>query len=700
MTVLSIGMIVKNEAQNLRRTLEALQPLLKAVKGQLIIADTGSEDETIAIAKEFTKEVFSIRWENDFAKARNATLMRARGEWFFYLDADEVLANPHELIRFFRSTDKNKYGSISITIKNCLSEKQDLWSSFNSPRLFRRSPSTRFVDALHEHVPTLHPIYYLNETHLLHYGYNNDDRAFLSKKADRNLDILEKMIGAERFQEGYSRAKLLLDYADSLKMTSTAENRSKAEEALQESIQVLWSLPEAVDGEKHRCSLLARAYGTLMSTFQINEEFDKLYAYGKEYLNRRPKLGYWDLDIFYLLINAAHKLGLEDDEIAEYRQSYLEAAKQKDAEVTRYMVISSEDMIDQIKAAQGIYYHEQKDNDKAWETIKDADMAAVKREMLAFQWQLALDNDIEHRLPYLYPHLPEEYKEDILQAIADVIDGTTDTKRQSIQQGLLQIQEDKAVWSLLALCAENEAEMQGWLTETTIEDLPVKRGGQLLWRCIERELPIHFLAHNIGAYGTNCAEAHHNLPYKVYVYYSNSEMNTLSQLELKAAQYLLCHCTFMMKVDDDILSALWSMALSYGLTYMKMLYREDILQSVAEILSPLERFLLYCQQALDEKTQGNYDNALTRLKEGVALYPYGQRIVRQLTEEIEELADPIGAELKQLAATVKKQINELIEAEQLSEAEGLINELSAIIPDDPDIPYLLEQIQPADIIWN
>ena len=75
--------------------------------------------------------------------------------------------------------------------------------------------------------------------------------------------------------------------------------------------------------------------------------------------------------------NAAHKLGLEDDEIAEYRQSYLEAAKQKDAEVTRYMVISSEDMIDQIKAAQGIYYHEQKDNDKAWETIKDADMAAV-----------------------------------------------------------------------------------------------------------------------------------------------------------------------------------------------------------------------------------------------------------------------------------------------------------------------------------
>ena len=56
--------------------------------------------------------------------------------------------------------------------------------------------------------------------------------------------------------------------------------------------------------------------------------------------------------------------------------------------------------------------------------------------------------------------------------------------------------------------------------------------------------------------------------------------------------------------------------------------------------------------------------------------------------------------MKRLAITVKAQIRQFIAAEQLTEAESLINELAAIIPDDPDIPYLLEQVQPADMIWN
>ena len=48
-----------------------------------------------------------------------------------------------------------------------------------------------------------------------------------------------------------------------------------------------------------------------------------------------------------------------------------------------------------------------------------------------------MDNDIDQRLPYLYPYLPEEYKAEVLQAVADVIDKATDIKRQSIRQGLL-----------------------------------------------------------------------------------------------------------------------------------------------------------------------------------------------------------------------------------------------------------------------
>ena len=54
---LSIGMIVKNEEKNLRACLEALKPLREAVSSELIIVDTGSEDETVQIAKEYTEKV-------------------------------------------------------------------------------------------------------------------------------------------------------------------------------------------------------------------------------------------------------------------------------------------------------------------------------------------------------------------------------------------------------------------------------------------------------------------------------------------------------------------------------------------------------------------------------------------------------------------------------------------------------------------
>ncbi len=88
--ILSIGMIVKNEAGNLRECLTGIKPILEQVESELIIADTGSRDGTMDVAKEFTPNVYEIEWRNDFAWARNTTLERARGEWYMFLDADEV----------------------------------------------------------------------------------------------------------------------------------------------------------------------------------------------------------------------------------------------------------------------------------------------------------------------------------------------------------------------------------------------------------------------------------------------------------------------------------------------------------------------------------------------------------------------------------------------------------------------------------
>ena len=126
MPLLSIGMIVKNEESTLRQTLMALQTLRDAISCQLIIADTGSTDGTLQIAEEFADIVFSIPWEDDFAKARNATLKKATGQWFFYLDADEKLEDSEELIEFLKSSRSRKFNAIRLMIRSITSSRNCL----------------------------------------------------------------------------------------------------------------------------------------------------------------------------------------------------------------------------------------------------------------------------------------------------------------------------------------------------------------------------------------------------------------------------------------------------------------------------------------------------------------------------------------------------------------------------------------------
>src|SRR5262249_19677128 len=53
--------------------------------------DTGSKDRTVEIARSFGARVFDFVWVDDFAAARNAALARAKGEYAFWLDADDVI---------------------------------------------------------------------------------------------------------------------------------------------------------------------------------------------------------------------------------------------------------------------------------------------------------------------------------------------------------------------------------------------------------------------------------------------------------------------------------------------------------------------------------------------------------------------------------------------------------------------------------
>ena len=93
---LSLCMIVKNEEDVLPRCLDSV----KNAVDEIVIVDTGSTDATRAIAAHYTDKIYDEPWQDDFARARNASFARASGDYLLWLDADDVIA-PEQLPRLF-----------------------------------------------------------------------------------------------------------------------------------------------------------------------------------------------------------------------------------------------------------------------------------------------------------------------------------------------------------------------------------------------------------------------------------------------------------------------------------------------------------------------------------------------------------------------------------------------------------------------
>ena len=86
----SLTMIVRDAEKDLPKCLESA----RGVFDEIVVVDTGSVDRTAEIAREYGARVFDFVWVDDFAAARNAALARARGDYAFWLDADDVIEPP------------------------------------------------------------------------------------------------------------------------------------------------------------------------------------------------------------------------------------------------------------------------------------------------------------------------------------------------------------------------------------------------------------------------------------------------------------------------------------------------------------------------------------------------------------------------------------------------------------------------------
>lgn len=168
MTTLGLSMIVRDAAEWLPACLASAKPVVS----EIVVADTGSTDTTISIAKSLGARVIQIPWNDDFAEARNLCLKEMTTDWILSLDADELLdaSAVAQIPQLLASTRANGF---QVTIRNYVLSLQDrIWDRAAIPnaapiptaakypayiehenvRLFRRAPSVHFVGRVHESV--------------------------------------------------------------------------------------------------------------------------------------------------------------------------------------------------------------------------------------------------------------------------------------------------------------------------------------------------------------------------------------------------------------------------------------------------------------------------------------------------------------------------------------------------------------------
>ena len=286
---LSIGMIVKNEEAILEECLQALEPLRRAVSSELIIADTGSTDRTMEIAEKYADTLFQIPWSGDFGAARNETLDRAQGEWFFYIDADEVLdADCGALIRFLQSKEAENYQTISMIRYEYADSTRKEFTTTYYMRIHRRIPGNRFARKIHETLIAYSPIVQL-PTLVHHSGYQKE---VFREKQLRNRPLLEQ-------EPGPMTPRRLRELSDTYAFDIPWEADRK-KELLYQAIEM--------ESQDQSLGMYPSVYTSLANLCLALKEYAEAERIAKQYLNGRagkpPLMS--DMEINYILGLSLH----------------------------------------------------------------------------------------------------------------------------------------------------------------------------------------------------------------------------------------------------------------------------------------------------------------------------------------------------------------------------------------------------------
>jgi FkbM family methyltransferase len=250
---LSLCMIVRDNA----RTLEACLASIKPWVDEMVVVDTGSKDQTPAIAQRLGARVFHTPWPDSFGAARNESLSHARGRWIFWMDSDDTISPENG--RKLRELISNAAPSIMGYVMQVRCPEKDAmetddYTEVTHVKLFRNLPQIRFERRIHEQIiPAIRRAggeVAWSDVFVVHSGYDHSPEG-QQKKLDRDLRLLHLEL-EEQPEHPFTLFNLGMTYAD-------AARYDQAIDYLRRSIR------QSGDGDSH----LRKAYALLAGTYGL-----------------------------------------------------------------------------------------------------------------------------------------------------------------------------------------------------------------------------------------------------------------------------------------------------------------------------------------------------------------------------------------------------------------------------------------------
>jgi len=146
-STLSVIIIVKNEEHDIRDCLESV-----AWADEIIVLDSGSVDNTLSIAKEYTDKVYSSPDWQGFGVQKNRALVHASGDWVLSLDADERVSDDlhQEIANVIQSASPCIYKLPRLSSYCGKFIRHSGWWPDHVARLFKRGEASFSNDLVHE----------------------------------------------------------------------------------------------------------------------------------------------------------------------------------------------------------------------------------------------------------------------------------------------------------------------------------------------------------------------------------------------------------------------------------------------------------------------------------------------------------------------------------------------------------------------